>query len=174
MPSRPPSRRRVLGLGLAASALLATAWHSVGHLGSYPPLPFPARALTPKSAAILAVLGDWLLPPGGPLPGSGGDLETLRLIDELLADLPPHHAMLMQALPLAFEHGSALDRFGADRLTAMSTEERQAYLDRWFQAKDLVHAQLLTGLKMLWNASYLERPDVQRAMGTPYLCAVPA
>lgn len=170
MPAPPLSRRRVLGLGVAATTLLATAWHGVGHLGEYPPLPFPARALTPKTAAVLAVLGDWLLPPGGPLPGSGGDAETIRLIDEFLADLPPHHALLMKALPLAFEHGTALDRFGASRLTALSTEEQHRFLDEWASATDVVHSQLITALKMLWNTTYLERADVQLAMGTPLIC----
>lgn len=172
MPSPPLSRRQVLGMGTATVALLLAAWHGVGHLGAYPPLDLPARALTPKTAAILRVLGDWLLPPGGPLPGSGGDAQTMGLIDEFLDALPPHHRMLMLAVPLLFEHGTALDRLGADRLTAMSPPDQQAFLDRWFEADDVVHAQLVTALKMIWNTTYLERADVQLAMGIPQLCGM--
>lgn len=166
------SRRQFLGLGASSVGLLAAAWHGVGHLGSYPPVPFDAVTLTPKTAAVFTVLGDWLLPPGGDLPGSGGDQETLRLIDQVVTSLPPHHQMLMLALPLAFEHGTALDRFGADRLTSMSAADQSRYLDDWFFGDSVVRNQLITAVKMVWNMTYLERSDVQRAMGIPMVCGL--
>lgn len=166
----PPSRRQVLLFGAATTAALVAAWHGVGHLGAYPPLAFAPRALGDKTGAILRVLGDWLLPPGGPLPGSGGDLVTLQAIDAFLADLPEHHRMLMLAVPLLFEHGTALDRLGQDRLTALPAAEQQRVLDEWFEATDVVRCQLMTALRMFWNTSYLERTDVQLAMGIPLLC----
>lgn len=169
-----PSRRQLLLLGAAASGILVTAWHTVGHLGAYPPLPFTPRALGDKTGAILRVLGDWLLPPGGPLPGSGGDDVTLQAIDAFLADLPEHHRTLMLAVPLLFEHGTALDRLGQDRLTAMPPAEQQRVLDEWFESTNPLRAQLMTALRMFWNMSYLERADVQLAMGIPLLCGRPS
>jgi len=166
------SRRHFLGLGTATLGLLAVAWQTVGQLGSYPSLPFAAHTLTPKTAAILAVLGEWLLPPGGPLPGSGGDIDSLKMIDDFLGGLPAHHKMLILALPLLFEHGTALERFGADRLTAMAPDQQQAYLDRWFFSDEVLRAQLITALKIIWSPTYLDRADTQIAMGIPVLCGV--
>ncbi|MCB9780861.1 MAG: hypothetical protein H6742_19995 [Alphaproteobacteria bacterium] len=168
------SRRGFMGLGLgtAACGLLLGAFHTMGQAGDYPDAPFPTQALDRRAVAILTVLGDFLIPPGGPLPGSAGDAESLQLFDAYLATLPEHHRMLMLGLPLLFEHGTALERFGADRMTAMTPERRNAYLTEWAESQDLVRAQLFTALKMVFNMSYFERDDVQQAMGIPQVCAV--
>ncbi len=164
------SRRSLLAFGTATTGVLVAAWHGVGQLGTYPALPFPARTLTPKTAAIYQLLGDFHVPPGGPLPGSGGDRATLLLIDEVLTFLPDHHSMLLQALALAFEHGTALDRFGAQRLTRMSERDRHDFLDRWARSEDLIPAQLYAALRIVFDITYFERTDVQLAMGIPMLC----
>lgn len=168
------SRRQLLVLGAASTGLLTAAYAGLRQVGTYPDPPATLTVLTPKSAAIYQEIGDFLLPPGGPLPGSGGDVVTLSAIDRLLERLPNHHARLLLALPLAFEHGTALDRFGARSMTHLPAERRHAYLASWAESTEVVTAQLWMAVKTVYGMTYLERPDVQGAMGlTPFCRGAP-
>jgi hypothetical protein len=168
------SRRQLLVLGGAATAVAALAYPALRQVGSYPEPGVPLRELSPKEAAVYRVVGDFLLPPGSDLPGSGGDDETLMRIDELHGGLPPHHARMLSALPHVIEHGPVLDRFGARSLTWLGAEEREAYLMRWAAGQTLLEAQLWSALKLVYGLTYFERMDVRRAMGlTPYCGEAP-
>lgn len=162
--------RRQLVLGAGAVGLLTAAYAALRQVGFYPQPEVPYVTLTPKSASIYQEIGDFLLPAGGPLPGSGGDTTTLSRIDELLTELPNHQARLLLALPLAFEHGTALDRFGARAMTHLPPERRQLYLASWAEATDILSAQLWAAVKTVYGMAYFERPDVQRAMGIAPFC----
>jgi len=170
------SRRAVLVLGAAATGVLAAAYAGLRQVGSYPEPPptlTDLRVLTDKEVAIFRRLGDFLLPPGGPLPGSGGDDETIRRMDLFYAGMPDHKRQLSRGLPLAFEHGTTLDRFGARCMTAMPEERCVDYLESWADAKIIVKSQLWTALKTFYGMTYFERPEVLAAMGFAVPCGRP-
>ncbi len=166
------SRRRFLVLGAGAAGLLATAYATLRQVGCYPEpeIPVEWKRLTTKTASTFAILGDYLIPPGGDLPGSAGDDVTLRRIDDLLDMLPDFKRRLLLALPLVFEHGSGLDRFGARSMTRLPPERVAEYLGEWEQSRAVVRLQLWAALKILYSLTYFERPDVMEAIGMPILC----
>ena len=165
------SRRQFL-FGSASLAALTAAASIVPQLGSYPPIEIHLQFLSNREANIYRTLGNWLIPKGGPLPGSGGDDETLMGIDAMFVDIPSAQRNLLLALPLVFEHGTALNRFASQRLTKLSPEARDAYLLSWTQSDNIIQAQLLAALKTMYAFSYFERLDVLKAMGLDPHCAV--
>ncbi len=184
-PSSPPapeaafviSRRSALVLGVAATGVLAAAYAGLRQVGSYPEPAdsLPAlTVLTDKEVAIFRRLGDHLLPPGGPLPGSGGDDETITRMDRFYAGMPEHKLLLSRGLPLAFEHGTTLDRFGARCMTQLPDGRCERYLESWADATIIVKSQLWTALKMFYGMTYFERPDVLAVMGFAVPCGRPA
>ena len=127
--------------------------------------------VSPRAVAVFTVMGDFVVPPGGPLPGSGGDDETLARLDALMARVTPEMRDLLEKLPLPFEHGTALDRYGARRMTRLPPERQQAYLWWWANNDQLVPAQLFMAFRSLLGLTYFERPDVLEAMHIGQPCA---
>ena len=168
---RPFSRRHFL-FGAGAISLLTTAYGVLPQIGAYPDSKLQLDTLSHKEAAIYRVIGEWLLPNGGPLPGHGGDDVTVLGIDRLLKDLPPGKRDLLRALPLVFEHGTALNRFGSERLTYLSSKDKEDYLNTWTTSTFLVQAQLLAAVKAIYGFAYFEREDVLKATGLPPFCIV--
>ena len=164
--------RRHLVFGAAASATLAAAYHGFRQLGNYPDAPIPSRVLTGKQAEIYRIVGDFVLPPGGGLPGSGGDPVTLARVDAFIVNLPLEKQLLISALPLAFEHGTLLDRYGARCLSALPEDRAQAYLTSWAQGTDAVTAPLWLAMKTVVSMGYFDRPDVLAAMKMTAACQV--
>jgi hypothetical protein len=157
------SRRQLL-LGTGSLSLLGAAYATLPQLGSYSVPSIPLSSLTPKEAAIYRSIGNWLIPEGGALPGSGGDDTTLAGIDSMLDGLPEGRRWLLAALPMVFEHGTALDRFGAARLTSLPESGASAYLMEWAASPSLVPAQLMAAVKAIYGFAYFERPEVLAAM----------
>jgi hypothetical protein len=150
--------------------VLLAAYPALRQVGSYPAQPLDLQILTPKEVAIFRRLGDFLIPPGTELPGSGGDDETIRRIDRLLAGAPDEKRRLLRALPLVFEHGTALDTYGARRLTALPSELGDRFLAEWASSDDPLKSQLWVAAKTAFGFSYFERPDVLAAMGWAVAC----
>ena len=165
------SRRQLL-FGSGSLALLASAHATLPHVGSYAEPAVHLPNLSPKEAAVYSRLGRWLLPEGGPLPGHGGDDVTLAGIDSMLAGLPEGRRWLLSALPMVFEHGTALDHFGAERLTAIPDESAEAYLSAWARSASVIHAQLMAAAKALYGFAYFERPEVLASMQLTPHCRV--
>ena len=164
------SRRQFI-LGGGAIALLATAYAGLRQTGSYTQEKLSLSSLSDKEAAIYRCIGKLMLP-GAPLPGNGGDDETISRIDQMLVGVPSEMRWYLAALPLAFEHGTALNRFGSKRLTELPEEEALDYLKRWADSRNLIKSQLLAAVKTLYGFSYFERDDVLSAMGMPPHCEV--
>ena len=162
------SRRHFL-LGVGAASLLSAAI-AIPQIGSYPKTTLNIQTLSDREVHIYRILGDWLLPSGGGLPGSGGDDVTIMRIDVLLTNLPPDQRQLLKALPLVFEHGTALNRFAQSRMSALSSQERELYLRSWTESTNLISAQLVAALRTMYALSYFERIDVQEAMYVPPSC----
>jgi len=163
------SRRQLL-LGAGAVSILTLAWTGYRQVGFYSPPDFPLHNISPKEAKILQVLGDWLIPIGGGITGSGGDKKTIQRIDQILAGVPQQKRYLLHALPLAFEHGSALFSFGSKSMTKMSDDDRENYLNDWANSDNLIRCQLMAALKTLYGFGYFDRPEVLEACGLPYFC----
>ena len=162
------SRRHFL-LGVGATALLSAAI-AIPQLGSYPETKLTLQTLSDREVHIYRILGDWLLPSGGGLPGSGGDDVTILRIDALLTNLPPDQRQLLTALPLVFEHGTALNRFAQSRMSALSPQDQEEYLRSWTESTNLTSAQLVAALRTMYALSYFERIDVQKSMLVPPSC----
>jgi hypothetical protein len=140
-------------------------------VGNHPPPPVGVTTLSAKEVAIFRVIGDFALPPGGAMPGSGGDDTTIGVLDGMMASAPPDKQTLLRALPLVFEHGTALDRFGSRALTQLSPERQHAYLTRWAHTQVVIPAQLWVAAKTLFAFGYFERPEVLEAMGLSVACS---
>lgn|GEM_PF-1750796 len=168
------SRRRVLLFGGASAALLTAAYHGMRQVGFYESDPLDVEVLTTKEIAVFRRIGAYVVPRNQWFPGHGGDDETLRRIDGLLARLPKHKRGLLRALPHVFEHGTGLDRVGARRATALPEAKFTAYLDHWAEASEtdwVVRSQLWAGLMTLYGMTYWERPEVLDVIGAPILCS---
>ena len=163
------SRRHFI-FGAGATALLSAAFAGVRHLGRYPIESIPLVSISNKAAAIYRKAGRILIPETDWLPGHGGDDETLRRIDAFLKGVPEGATWKIAALPLVFEHGTALDRFGSKRLTKLSNDDAHDYMKRWSESNSLTKAQLLVALRTMYSFSYFERDDVLRAMGRKPHC----
>ena len=162
------SRRHFL-IGASTVAILSSAI-AIPQLGSYPKTTLDLQTLTDREVLIYQILGDWLLPLGGELPGSGGDDRTIIRIDSLLTNLPPDQRRLLKALPLVFEHGTALNRFAQSRMSSLSSNEQDSYLRSWMESTNLITSQLVAALRTIYALSYFERIDVQNAMLIPPSC----
>jgi len=171
------SRRSMLAFSAATVGVLAAAYAGLRQVGTYPDveptLDLDLQVFGPKEVAIFQRLGDLLLPPGGPMPGSGGDDESIRRMDAFYASMPEHKRRLSLGLPLAFEHGTGLDRFGARCFTRLPEDKCEGYIDGWADSKLIVKAQLFTALKTFYGMTYFERPDVLAAMGFAIPCGRP-
>ena len=165
------SRRQFL-FGAGAITLLGVLYTGYRQLGEYPENTLNLRHLSDKEVVIYRILGNWILPAGGPLPGSGGDDECLRRIDAIFDNIPEGKRTLLSALPLAFEHGTLLDHLGSTCLSQLSAEVATSYLDDWATSQNLIRCQLMAALKAMYGFSYFERDDVLTAMNIPPLCAV--
>ena len=161
--------RRGLLLGAGATALLVAAYPVVRQVGTYPPVEGMTH-LDAKGAAIWRVVGDFLAPPGGPLPGSGGDDVSLARIDALLGNVPEHTRTLLTALPWVFEHGTALDRYGARSLVHLPAERQRADLEAWAHSDEVIVAQLFMAARSVIGMADFERADVVAAMGIAPNC----
>lgn len=162
--------RRSLVLGGAASAALVAAWPLVRQAGSYPEPSWAPRVLTPRDVAVYRVVGDFLVPPGGELPGSAGDEITLKRLDAWLLGAPPAKAQLLAALPLVLEHGTALDRYGSRALTRLPPDLQAESLEAWAESRVAVTAQIWAAVRLIFGFAYFERDDVARAVRLPFLC----
>ena len=165
------SRRQFL-FGAGAVSLLGVLFTGYRQFGSYRSNDLNLRHLSDKEVVLYQILGDWLLPPGGSLPGSGGDDVTLRQIDAIFQNIPEGKRLLLSALPLAFEHGTILHALGSTSLSQMPQQEADLYLTSWATSKDLIRCQLFAALKTMYALSYFERDDVLKAMNLSALCPV--
>ena len=129
--------RRNFILGTASMTLLTSAYASFRQIGEYPISDLNLPHLSDKEIHIYSIIGSWLIPESSLLPGFGGDEETIQGIDELFAFVPEGKRFLLSALPLAFEHGTALEYFGARSLSQLSSEEQIQYLtSNYFKLSD--------------------------------------
>ena len=165
------SRRQFL-LGAGAIAVLTSTYATYQQLGTYPSKPEGILYLSDKEYTIYQALGNVLIPEGGSLPGSGGDEESMKLLDSMFQNIPEGKRELLSALPLAFEHGTVIHFVGSPRYTDLEFAEQKKYLQKWSSSSLLIPSQLMAALKTLYGFSYFERPDVLQAIGMPPFCNI--
>ena len=163
------SRRHFL-IGSAGVGLISTAI-GVRHITTYPKSVIELKTLSNREAHIYAILGEWMAPPTDGLPGHGGDSISVANIDRLIAEVPEATRTLLLGLPLAFEHGALLLDWGGKRLSAMTVNEMDAYMNLWITSSLLPVQQLLAALKTIFGFAYYERQDVLDAIGLPGSCS---
>ena len=163
------SRRHFL-IGAAGVGLISAAV-GVRHITTYPEPVVEMQTLSNREAHIYAILGEWMVPPTDGLPGHGGDSISLTNIDRLIAEVPEATRTLLLGLPLAFEHGALLLDWGGKRLSAMTADEVDAYMNLWITSPLLPVQQLLAALKTMYGFAYYERQDVLNAIGLPGSCS---
>ena len=157
--------------GAAATGVLATAWATVRQVGGpYREPPPNLLAMSPKEYQVFGIVGDFLIPPGGELPGSAGDEITLRGVDAFIHSAMPDKRWLMLSLAHVFEHGTALDRYGARSLTRLPPHLQRVDLEAWATSTTLVSAQLWMAAKSIYAFPYFDRPDVRDAMRFRAVC----
>ncbi len=162
------SRRQFL-IGSAGVGLI-TAAAGVRHVGSYPDSGLTLQTLSNREVHIYRTIGRWMAPPSEDLPGHGGDDQSIRNIDRLIADVPEGTRTLLSALPMAFEHGPLLLEWGAKRMTDLDEEALDAYLHDWTTSTVTAQCQLMAALKTLFGFAYYERTDVLEAIRIPGVC----
>ena len=166
------TRRRFI-LGTAATALLTTAYATLRQVGGdYPRSELGLKLLGDKEVHVLRIVGDWAIPPGGPFEAHGGDDESIRGIERFIDVLPEPKRSLAVALPLVFEHGTALDRYGARRLSRLPPEKQDAYLRRFAEGGG-ARGQLYMAYKSMLAMPFFDRPEVIRGMGYRIGCGGP-
>jgi hypothetical protein len=167
------TRRRFLVLGAAATGVLAAAYATLRQVGGdYPVSDLGLNLLGDKEVHVLRIVGDWAIPPGGPFPASGGDDQAIRGVERFIEVLPEPKRSLAAALPLVFEHGTALDRFGARRLSRLPKDRQDEWL-REFAEGDAVRAQLFMAYKSMLALPFFDRPEVITGMGFHIGCGGP-
>ena len=162
------SRRNFL-IGAAGTGMI-TAAVGIGHIGEYPESSIPLTNLSPREAHIFRIIGRWMVPPTEGLPGDGGDDITIGHIDGMLSEVPEGMRTLLSALPLAFEHGPLLIKWGSRRMTDLSESELDAYMTDWSTSTLTPMCQLIAALKTLYGFAYYERSDVLEAIRIPGVC----
>ena len=166
------TRRQFLVLGAAATGILAAAYSTLRQVGTYPESDLGLTFLGDKEIHILRVVGDWTIPPGGPFEAHGGDDDAIRGVERFIASLDEPKRSLAVALPHLFEHGPALDRFGARRLTRLPPDRQDQWL-RGFAEGDALKAQLFMAYKSMLAMSFFDREEVLRGMGYRIGCGGP-
>ena len=165
------SRRQFI-VGAGALSVLAATYAGYRQVGNYPTKPDNIEHLTDKEFAIYQAIGNVIIPEGGPLPGTGGDEISMKMLDSMFENIPEGKRELLGALPLVFEHGTVLDSLGSQCFTNLTFVEQNKYIQRWATSGLLIPAQLFAALKTLYGFSYFERDDVLRAMNMPPFCYV--
>ena len=143
--------------------------------------PDPGRALTGlgrSSWAFSKAAGETLFPPGGAVPPSSEDVDVPGYLDTWMAGLPPRQQLMIKALFLAVEQGTLLLGPGLSgkikRFSSLNIEDRTAYLSRIEQHPLFIVRALLAALRTVFSFAYLDRPEVQEALGIdPFPCDIP-
>lgn len=164
--------RRNFLIGTSATLLLSSLYSGYRQLGTYPSHSLNVQNLSDKEVFLYQILGNWLIPPNQGLSGSGGDDQSILAIDQLFEFVPEGKRFLLSALPLAFEHGTALHEFGAISLSQMPPEKQSEYLNAWGDSANLIKTQLFAALKTIFGFSYFEREEVLKEMNISPFCQV--
>lgn len=163
------SRRTLLKVGLAGSALLAVGGVGLGLRATTRSTPGRAlKVLDPVSFSVLAAVAARVAPGTASFP-SATDLGIAHDIDDLMATLPPAvPAELAQALQLL---ENALVGFMFDQrlqtFTGSSAATQDAVLETWRTSRLNLRRQVYKAVRGLCASAYYARPEVYLACGYP-------
>ncbi len=153
------TRRRLMGVGLAAGAVVACA--GVIRLRDAAP---GMRVLSPAEVEVVDLLGQALWPAGNAL---GVPWVGAIAVDDLLADIMPTASVIPFRYSLRGLATACL--LGGTRLHVMSAEERLDLLHAWSEGalpRRLSH----DGIKAILGFAYFNHPQVLEAVGFTLRC----
>ena len=162
------SRRRFLGLSVAAGALAAG-----GAATLYLPDAAPgARILGPNELEIVSALA-LLLFPGHPMPLDGLQADVPLEVDRLVAELlDANQAMGFRYLLRALERGTQASRGAA--FTKLDQDLQRVVFEVWSAPKVLPRRIAADSLKALLSIAYYRHPAIRDTVGWSTTCGVAA
>lgn len=170
MTGKAPSRRVVLKLGLAGSAVLALG--GVGLLlrrGKVEPAPArPLLVLEPHEYAVLCALGRRFVPASKGEP-SADELQVGLECDHILSMVDPTARTEMRQLLNLFENALPNLLFGGrvTPFTLLSPEEQDLVLHEWLVSRLAVRRTGVMALRSLVLAAYYGNPQSWVTTGYP-------
>jgi len=181
MPPLPSSSRRsVLQLGLAGSALLSLG--GIGFiglratkLGKTPQTPL--RALDLKEFAVVSAIANCMLPvcpapmctAGDPQWPTAANLQCAEKVDGVMAGLHPEAVAEFKQLLGLFENGISglLTNRRPTPFTQLPDEDQRERLNAWRHSRLSLLRSGYLALTRLVHATYYSSPEVYAAMGYP-------
>ncbi len=152
----------ILGAGLVAAGL----WRV---FGGHPQPAEPPQRLSRRELGFLTAASDTLYPPGGAIAESGSEAGIPAYTDRYVASLPGPVGLLMRLLFFLVEHATiafwAPGPAGWRRFSALSPEQRTAWLDGWRTSRLPPRRLVFTSLRAILAMGYFADPSVLRQVG---------
>ncbi len=164
-----PSRRSLLELGLAGTAVLVVGGVGVSLRAPIPvPAPGPLRVFSEREHSICAAIADTMCPGGDGLP-TASELGVPAKLDALLATVHPGVGKeIRQVLHLIENPVAALIFDGrATPFSHLAPAARVAALQSWRESGLSIRKQAYKGIHGLVNAAYWGDPRTYVATGYP-------
>ncbi len=158
------SRRRFLGISLAAGGLLLAGGGALLWLRGRAPRVAGLRCLDPHQYRTLSALAAALFPEGGPFPGGAAEVDLARRLDVFLADEPEWNRSDLQAGLVLLEFGPFLFDRRLATFSRLTAEERLRHFERWTRGS-MTQRQVATALRRFLSVVFSDRPEVWRSIG---------
>ena len=126
-------------------------------------------ALTGAERATLIAFAEALLPPGGSLPGAGGEdgVSVVEPVERMLESAPQRGRSLIRLALRLFERSPFPHRFSRMRI-----ERRIRHIERMESSRVSLRRDLLLALKFLTCFVWGRNPEVMAAAGVELTCEV--
>ena len=167
-PKGQPTRRSFLKRGLLASLLLAvggSAWLALRRSKQVPLPTEPLKVLSPSEYAVVAALGNVIIPPyqGFPAPDA---LKVAATADRILAMADPTAAGDLKQALMLFENALPNFLFGQrlSPFTRLEPAVQAKVLQEWFDSRLSVRRMVAMALRSLVTAAYFSQRETWPAM----------
>lgn len=143
---------------------------------SQPPVPQPVfemrlpepRILSKKRFRTLMLFSDALIPEGGAIRHSAGDVNVAERIDLALSRLDRSARRVLELMLTAWEWSPVLTKFR--KFSKLSPRERAAFVEQSHRARSPVRRQAFQVLKIYCFNQWASTPPVEEALGYAYSC----
>lgn len=163
---RPLSRRRFVGVSLAAGAgVLMGGAGALWALRGRAPRIVGLRCLSDHQYRTLQALATALFPRGGVIPVGAADLDLPRLFDAYLADEPAYNAADLKRAIFALEYGPVLFDHRLVTFSNLPDAERLAHFESWSTAPSLERRQAAMAFRKFLSLVFYDNPAVWPYLG---------
>lgn len=160
------SRRAFLKQSVSGVVFLSAAGAFTTSCRSYPRPQGTLKFFTDKEAAIFNAIADTMIPASDGVPGALA-AGVPAAVDELLASFDEDIQSQFRQLLALFEHGPFMFAGSFKRFTAMSADERYAYMRGWAGSRLAVRRQGFVALKKFCMITYYCNPVSWGAIAFP-------